>query len=145
MPERGVYRASSIRGYATLTNAPIRVDTTSNALLIAPAGSGTVENTIPQLPSGSASGATKITAGFANFVSGAATVATGLTTVISFQYNLVSTGFATGATEITDAVISGAFTGAISTGSVTLQGFRLQTTTASASGTGLFNWIAIGT
>lgn len=136
MPERGIVRAASMRGYGTPTNAPIRVDTTTNALKINPNGSGSTEY---EVPVGLQTGGIKMAWGNAAFVSGAATVNTGLTTVSSFQVNLLATGFATGATEITDAVVS-----SITTGSVVLQGYRMQTTTASASGTGTFYWLALG-
>lgn len=43
MPDRGIVRAASQRGYATPTNAPIRVDPTSSRLFINPTGSGTTE------------------------------------------------------------------------------------------------------
>lgn len=142
MPERGVYRGAAARGYATPTNAPLRVDSTTNVLKIIPAGTGSTE---VEIPSSLQTGGIKIANGSANFVSGAATIATGLTTVTSFQVEIMATGFATGATEVTNATVSGAFTGAIPTGSVTVQGFRLNTQTASASGTGLFYWFAIGT
>ena len=136
MPERGIWRGASQRGYATVTNAPLRVDSTSNAVLVNPSATGTTEVTLTV--AGSASG-NKMTAGNASFVSGAATIATGLTTVLSVQIMILATGFATGATEISDAVVS-----SITTGSVAIQGYRLQTTTASASGTGVFYWLAVG-
>ena len=47
MPERGVFRGSAARGYATATNAPLRVDSTTNQLKIIPGGTGTTEYVIP--------------------------------------------------------------------------------------------------
>lgn len=137
MSVRGLYRFGSQRGYATVTNAPIRVDPTSQAVMVNTAGSSTTENALAQAVSASGF---RIAAGNAALVSGSGTVATGLTTVLSFQLDLLATGFATGATEVTDAVVS-----SITTGSVVVQGYRLQTTTASASGTGTFYWFAVGT
>ena len=82
----------------------------------------------------------KIVGGLGTFVSGAATIATGLTKVVAFQVEILATGSATGATEVTNAFV----TGTPATGSVVVQGYRLATTTASASGTGQFYWLAIG-
>ena len=137
MPERGIARAASIKGYCTPTNAPVRVDTTSNALMLAPNGTGSTEYPVGQVISASGF---RFAAGNAALVSGSGTVATGLTSVLSFQCNILATGFATGATEVSDVVVS-----SITTGSVVVQGYRLQTTTASASGTGTFYWTAQGT
>lgn len=89
-------------------------------------------------------GGKKIAYGSATLVSGVVTVATGLATVISFSTILAATGFATGVTEVTSLVINAA-TGAFATGDVAVAGYRLFTTTISASGTGKFDWIAIGT
>jgi len=43
MSVRGIYRGASQKGYATPTNAPIRVDSTSNRLYINPSGTGSTE------------------------------------------------------------------------------------------------------
>lgn len=136
MPERGIWRGASQRGYATVTNAPIRVDSTTNLPMFNGLATGTTETALGVAVS--ASGA-RIAAGNAAFVSGAATIATGLTSVLSVQIMILATGFATGATEVSDVVVS-----SITTGSVVIQGYRLQTTTASASGTGTFYWLAVG-
>lgn len=99
---------------------------------------GTVK---PLLTASTPSGATRFAAGSGAFASGVATIATGLSTVTSFQAEINATSFATGATEIITAVVSGS----PATGSVTLQGFVLATTTKSVTGTAGFYWMAIGT
>lgn len=141
MPERGIYRGAVPRGYAIPTNAPFYINSTDNLPHVIPAGTGSTEQIIPLAIS--TSGA-RIAAGSANFVSGVAAVNTGLTTVLAFQAELSATGYATGATEITDAVVSGAITPTGGATVVNVQGYRLATTTASASGTGLFYWTAVG-
>ena len=77
-------------------------------------------------------------------VSGTATIQTGLTTVLAFQAtNFGSTGFATGATEVDDVIVS-----SITTGSVVCKGifsdFSTGTRKVSASGTTTFYWVAFG-
>ena len=77
-------------------------------------------------------------------VSGTATIQTGLTTVYSFQTtNYGSTGFASGATEVDDVIVS-----SITTGAVVCKGifsdFATGTRKVSASGTTTFLWTAYG-
>ena len=140
MPERGIYRAASVKGYATPTNAPCYVSSGDNLLHLIPAGTGTTEVVIGA--SVSTSGA-RFAAGTGTLVSGTVIVATGLTSVLGFSANLSSTGTtATGATEVCFLFVS-----SITTGAVTVQG-AYQTsadfTQASVSGTGAFYWTAIG-
>lgn len=122
--------------------APIWVNPTGNAPTIIPAGNAT--GTAYEIPLALQTGGQAYAQGFAALASGVATVNTGLSTVNSFQTTMVATGFSTGATEVTSVVVSGA-TGPIATGAVPVIGFRLFTTTASASGTGIFYWVAFGT
>lgn len=87
----------------------------------------------------------RIAAGSGAFVSGSATIATGLNSVLSFAATLNGpTGFATGATEISDTIVS-----SITTGSVVVKGtfnaFVTGAATVSVSGTGGFFWVAYGT
>jgi hypothetical protein len=84
-------------------------------------------------------------AGSGSLVSGTATIATGLNSVLSFNTILNGpTGFATGATEVSDIVVS-----SITTGSVVVKGtfnsFVTGAATISVSGTGGFFWQALGT
>lgn len=141
MSVRGLYRSASQRGYATPTNAPIRIDTTSNAIMVNVAGSGTTELAVPLAVS--TSGA-KVAAGTGTLVTGAVVVATGLTSVLSFQATVYgATGFATGATEVDAVIVS-----SITTGAVTVKGlfnaFVTGARTISASGTATFYWVAVG-
>lgn len=155
---RSILRNPTVRGIATDASAPFYCDSDDNKIKVIPAGTGTTEVTLLDsanaIPSSAnipylsdvtnITGAKKIAYGSSALVSGAKTVATGLATVLSFQTQLAATGFATGATEATALVINAA-TGVAATGDVAVLGYRLFTTTASASGTGVFDWIAIGT
>lgn len=141
MPERGIARRAGAVGFATPTNAPVYVDSADNVLKYIPAGSGTSVVSIPQALS--ASGA-KIAAGSGALVSGAVVVNTGLASVLAFVPILNgATGFATGATEVSDLLVS-----SITTGAVTVKGtfnsFVSGAASVSASGTGGFTWIAVG-
>lgn len=170
MSVRGIARYATPKGVATPTNSPIYVDSDDNKLKMIPAGTGSTEVEIvdastaqtltnktltnPTIASSTGTpylsdatnvgGGKKIAYGSSAFVSGAKTLATGLASILSFNTQLAATGFATGATEVTAAVINGA-TGVLATGDVAVQGYRLFTVTASVSGTGVFDWIAIGT
>lgn len=137
MAIRGLVRNPTALGFATPTNCPIYCDGDDGTIKVIPAGSGTTEQAIPFAIS--ASGA-KIAAGTGAFVSGVATVATGLTSVLGFAITktATATGPATGATEITNWGIT------ITTGSVSVVGYRLWSITASASGTDAFTWVAVG-
>lgn len=139
MAVRGIHRGPTVRGAATPTNCPIYLDSDDNTPKLIPAGSGSTE--VALALAASASGA-KFAAGTATCVSGAVTVATGLSTVLGFAYSLNATGFATGATEVTAIAINPTLP--LATGAVACQGYRLFTVTASASGTGTFNWVAVG-
>ncbi len=91
-----------------------------------------------------AGSAFKYTHGSGALVSGSVTIKTGLTTVYAFQTtNFGSTGFATGATEVDDVIVS-----SITTGSVVCKGifsdFATGTRKVSASGTTTFYWVAFG-
>jgi len=84
-------------------------------------------------------------AGSGTLVSGTATIATGLNSVLSFNTILNGpTGFATGATEVSDIIVA-----SITTGSVIVKGtfnaFVTGAATISVSGTGGFFWQAMGT
>ena len=97
------------------------------------------------LVSSATSTAFRVAMGTGTLVSGTVAVATGLNTVVAFVATISgSTGFATGVTEV-----SGIKVGSITTGSVTVTGtFNSYVTgaaTLSASGTGVFNWLAFGT
>lgn len=140
MPERGIYRAASVKGFATVTNAPVYVSSGDNLIHLIPAGSGTTEVVIPVQTS--TSGA-RFAGGTGTLVSGAVAIATGLASVLSFQMTLAGTGArATGATEVAQlSVLS------ITTGSVSVQGMystAAATWVASASGTSAFYWTAMG-
>lgn len=85
----------------------------------------------------------RIAYGSGALASGVATVNTGLSTILAADVNLVgTTGFATGATEVSSVIIKA------TTGSLAIQGvfnsFVTGAATLSASGTGQFTWIAIG-
>lgn len=134
---RSITRRATPVGFATAASAPLRVDSADNTVKLIPIGSGTTE--ISLAAAISASGA-RVAAGISTLASGVATIATGLTSVLSFQTTVLATGFATGATEATTVVV----TGAPATGAVACVGYRLFTTTASASGTGQFYWVAVG-
>lgn len=141
MPERGIYRSPSAKGFATPTNAPVYVSSGDNLIHLIPAGSGTTEVIIPVATS--TSGA-RTAAGSGTLVSGTATVATGLASVLSFIATLNGpTGFATGATEVSNIVVS-----SVTTGSVVVKGvfnaFVTGAATLSVSGTGGFFWQAVG-
>lgn len=138
---RSVTRRASQVGYSAKTSAPLRVDDTSNTLLIVNAGTGSTEVAIPTMIS--ASGA-KIAAGSGALVSGSATIATGLTSVMSFHATVYgATGFATGPTEVDEVIVS-----SITTGSVVCKGvfsiFSTGSRALSASGTATFYWHALG-
>ena len=141
MPERGIYRAASVKGVATVTNAPIYINSSDNLPHIIPIGSGTAEVVIPVATS--TSGA-RFAAGTGTLVSGTVIVATGLTSVLSFAASLSGTGAAaTGATEVTEL-----FVASITTGAVTVNGSYHSATAAvnvqSVSGTSAFYWVAVG-
>jgi X-X-X-Leu-X-X-Gly heptad repeat protein len=140
MPERGIYRSATVKGYATPTNAPCYVSSGDNLLHIIPAGSGTTEVIVPVATS--TSGA-RFAAGTGTLVSGAATVATGLASILSIVLTLTGTGArATGATEVAQLTVLSTTTGAAS-----VQGMystAAATWVASASGTSTFNWAAVG-
>ena len=140
MPERGIYRAASVKGYAMPTNAPVYVNSSDNLIHIIPAGTGSTEVIVPTQTS--TSGA-RMAAGSGSRVSGAATVATGLTSVLSFTAGLSGTGArATGATEVAQLSVS-----SITTGSVSLIGMystAAATWVTSVSGTSGFYWTAVG-
>jgi len=141
MPVRGIWRGASIRGYCTPTNAPIRVDTTSNVPLVAPKGTGTSEYPITMMLS--TSGA-RLAAGSGALVSGSGTVATGLTSVLGFQATVYgATGFATGATEVDEIIVASITTGAVTVNGV-FSAFVTGARTLSASGTATFYWWAAG-
>lgn len=128
-------------GYASAGSAPIYVDSDDNTIKVIPAGTGTTEVAIPTAVS--TSGA-KFAAGSGALVSGAATIATGLTSVLSFQATVYgATGFATGATEVDEIIVS-----SITTGAVAVKGvFSIFTTGSralSVSGTATFYWLAVG-
>ena len=100
------------------------------------------ENAVPYINGGSP--ALVMKTGTASLVSGAATIATGLDSVSFFQAGISgATGFGTGATEVNDIFVS-----SITTGSVVVKGIFNNFATGSAqisvSGTGGFNWVAIG-
>lgn len=100
-----------------------------------------MDHLIPYPTTAGGGNGTKLVAGSASFVSGSAVIKTGFSTLTNIDVTLSSTGFATGATEITSVAVSGPMS---ATGNVTIQGYRLFTTTASASGTGLFYYTATG-
>lgn len=100
------------------------------------------ESLVPYINGGGSS--LHLRTGVGTFVSGTATIATGLTSVNAFAATIYgATGFATGATEISDVVTS-----SITTGSVVVKGvfnaFATGAATISVSGTGQFHWWAIG-
>lgn len=138
---RSLTRRPSQPGYSAVTSAPIRVDSADNTIKVIPAGSGSTEIAVPTMIS--ASGA-KIAAGSGALVSGSATIATGLTSVMSFHATVYgATGFATGATEVDEVIVS-----SITTGSVVCKGvfsiFSTGSRALSASGTATFYWHALG-
>ena len=138
---RSITRRPTVVGTASAGSAPIYVDSDDNTLKHIPAGSGTTEIAIPTAVS--TSGA-KIAAGSGALVSGSATIATGLTSVLGFQATLNGpTGFTTGATEVSNLIVS-----TITTGSVVVKGvfnaFVTGAATLSSSGTGGFTWVAVG-
>lgn len=100
----------------------------------------------PQVPYVNGGGqALQLRSGVGTLVSGSVTVATGLSSVAAFQATIFgATGFATGATEVSDLLIS-----SITTGAVLVKGlfnaFVTGAATISVSGTGQFHWWAIGT
>ena len=140
MPERGIYRAASAKGVATVTNAPIYINSTDNLPHLIPIGSGTTEVIIPVATS--TSGA-RFAAGTGTLVSGTVAVATGLTSVLAFSASLQGTGASSsGVTEVAELVVS-----SITTGSVTVVGSYNAATgvrIASISGTSSFYWVAVG-
>lgn len=141
MPERGIYRAASVKGFATPTNAPIYINSTDNLPHLIPIGSGTTEQIIPLAVS--TSGA-RVAAGTGTLVSGTVAIATGLTSVLAFSASLIGTGAtATGATEVERLVVA-----SITTGAVTVNGSYHSATAAvsvqSVSGTAAFYWVAVG-
>lgn len=147
MPTRALARTNAPRGYAIPSNAPIRVDSTTSAVKVIPAGTGSTEVELVQSVTTGATGALKIAFGSQNLVSGAATVATGLNSVSSFigiMKEPATGSFTTGATEVDRVVVT-----SITTGSVVVAGvfnsFVTGAATISASGTGLFYWQAMGT
>lgn len=138
---RSLTRRPTILGTATAGSAPICVDSDDNLVHVIPAGSGTTEAIIPFAIS--TSGA-RIAAGSGNLVTGALTIATGLSSILSFQATLNGpTGFATGATEVSNIIVS-----TITTGSVVVKGvfnaFVTGAATISVSGTAGFTWLAVG-
>lgn len=140
MPERGILRAASVKGYATPTNAPCYVSSGDNLLHIIPAGTGTTEVIVPVATS--TSGA-RTAAGSGTLVSGAATVATGLASVLSIQLTLSGTGArATGATEVAQLSVLSVTTGSVSV--IGMYSTAAATWVTSASGTSGFYWSAVG-
>lgn len=138
---RSFTRRPTVAGYASAGSAPVYLDSDDNILKVIPAGSGTTEVAVPFAIS--ASGA-RMAAGSGALVTGALTIATGLTSVLSFQATLNGpTGFATGATEVSNIIVS-----SITTGSVVVKGvfnaFVTGAATISVSGTAGFTWIAVG-
>lgn len=141
---RSITRRPAIAGvgYATKTSAPFYVNDSDNSVRVIPAGTGTTE---VSLMTTTLTGAAKTAFGSGALVSGTATVATGLATVVAFNASIFgATGFATGATEVSDIIIS-----SITTGSVVVKGtftaFVTGATTISVSGTASFYWSAVGT
>src|SRR5882724_9612616 len=103
MPERGIYRTATVKGIATVTNAPFYVDSDDNTPKCIPAGSGTTELNFAL---GVTSSGARYAAGTGALVSGTVAVATGLTSVLAFTATLVGTGAtATGATEVERLVV----------------------------------------
>jgi hypothetical protein len=140
---RSLTRRASVAGYASAGSAPIYVNTSDNSVRVVPGGSGTGPEV--SIMTTTLTGAAKTAYGSGALVSGTATVATGLTTVASFQASIYgATGFATGATEVSDIIVS-----SITTGSVVVKGtftsFVTGATTISVSGTATFYWVAAGT
>ncbi len=140
---RSITRRPAISGvgYATAGSAPFYVDSDDNTVKVIPAGSGTTEVAIPTTVS--TSGA-RFAAGSGALVSGTGTIATGLTSVLGFQATVYgATGFATGATEVDEVIVS-----SITTGSVAVKGvfsiFSTGSRAISASGTATFYWYAVG-
>lgn len=87
----------------------------------------------------------RIAYGSGSLVSGAATVNTGLNTILAIDANIfAATGFATGATECSSVFIFSVTTGAAVVKGI-FNAFVTGAATISASGTGQFTWIAIGT
>ena len=141
---RSITRRPAIAGvgYATKTSAPIYVNDTDNSLRVIPAGTGSTEVAVMLTAQ---TGAVKTAFGSGALVSGSGTVATGLLTVSAFQAEVYgATGFATGATEVSNIMVA-----SITTGAVTVKGifnaFATGAATLSASGTATFYWQAIGT
>lgn len=139
MPARGIARVPSIRGYATVTNAPIRVDPTSNIPLVVPAGSGTTE--VPLMLSATASGV-RVAAGTGALVTGALTIATGLTTIIAASADGVGQATGTG-TASAQLLGTSWVTGALTVTAYSISSITGATVAASTS-TGTFTWFAIG-
>lgn len=108
MPERGIVRAASQRGFATTTNAPVRVDTTTNKLMINSAGSGTTEVEVLDV-----NGNTPVSVTGATVTLGATHI--GRTTVLNRAAGIVVTlPAATGTGAKYKLVIGTTFTGAAS-------------------------------
>lgn len=138
---RSLTRRPTIVGSATAGSAPIYVDSDDNIVKHVPAGSGTTE--IPFAVMTSASGA-RMAAGSGALVTGTATIATGLTSVLGFQATVYgATGFASGATEVDEIIVSSITTGAVSVKGV-YSSFVTGARTISASGTATFYWWAVG-
>lgn len=142
MPARSITRTASVKGYAIPTAAPIYVNSSDNSVRIIPAGTGTTE-----LVFALAAGASgfRMVGGSGALVAGTGTIATGLSTVSAIQITLKgATGFASGATEVSDFNIT-----SVTTGSVAIQGmfsaFVTGATTLSVSGTAGYSWLALGT
>ena len=139
MPERGIYRGASQRGYATVTNAPIRVDSTTNLPMLNGAGSGTTET--PLMVSATASGV-RIAAGSGALLTGALTIATGLTTILSASAD--SGGQPTGTGTASAQLLGCTWV----TGALTVTAYSISSVTgatiAASTSTGSFAWFAIG-
>ncbi len=140
---RSVSRRPGIAGvgYATKTSAPFYVNDSDNSLRVIPAGTGSTEVAIMTVAQ---TGAAKTAYGSGALVAGTGTVATGLATVSAFQAEVYgATGFATGATEVSNIMVV-----SITTGSVAVRGifnaFVTGAATLSSSGTATFYWQAIG-
>ncbi len=147
MPERGIYRAASVKGYAMPTNAPVYVNSSDNLIHIIPIGSGTTEQIIPVATS--TSGA-RFAAGTATLASGTKAVATGLTQILSFS--VTSSGaeqLATGDKSVQSfgvTVGTGASggTGTVTAYYATVASVGSGAMAASTGSSGTFNWIAVG-
>lgn len=116
--------------------------TFQDCIVSAERGDAGFENSVPYLNGGST--ALYLKAGVGTLVTGAVTIATGLDSVSAFQATLFgATGFATGATEVSDLLIASIITGAVVVKGL-FNSFVTGAATISVSGTGQFHWWAIG-